>query len=111
MLKWIGAALLVSTLTVAGSGRIESAAASTLPAVQTSRSSQVSDRPTDVSAHRRYYHRGYYHHRYYRYGYRHYYRPYYPAYYARPYYYEPYPYYAPVVPFPFGFSIGFGPWW
>lgn len=112
-MKWVSTAALAMMVMVVGPGRMESnAIAAPLPsAVPASQASDMSVRPTDISARRhvhRYYRYGYrpYGYRYHRYGY----RPYYPRYYARPYYYEPYPYYGPA-PLPFGFSFGFGPWW
>jgi hypothetical protein len=92
MTRWIGAAVLAFTLMFSGSAAIHSAAAaSRQAAVQKQEASQA----TDLSARRRIR----------RYAYRPHYRP---TYDDRPEYYRPYPY---VVPAPFPFGLGFGPWW
>lgn len=95
-MTWIGAAGVAVALLFAGTGRIESASAAPLQvAVHALQPSKASDKPTDVSAHRRYH----------RYGYRRYARPYDPYYYGRPHYYAP----APFFPFPPFFGYGW-PW-
>jgi hypothetical protein len=95
MKRWIGAAIVVGVVALAGPASAKSVTAAQLQAApQKAHARQA----TDISARRYYRH---YHH----YGYRPYYRPYY---YARPYYYRPYPYYAPA---PFTFGFGFGPFW
>jgi hypothetical protein len=95
-MKWIGAAVLATTLIFAGAGRIDCATAAPLQAaVQASQPSNAGDKPTDVSARRRDHRHG--DHRYD--------RPYDPYYYARPTYYAP----APFFPFPPFFGYGW-PW-
>jgi hypothetical protein len=90
MARWIGG-LILAVLISGGSAEIHSAAASRQAAVQKQDASQA----TDLSARRRVR----------RYAYRPYDRP---AYHDRPEYYRPYPY---LLPAPFPFGLGFGPWW
>jgi hypothetical protein len=89
MMRWIGAVVLAFTLMFSGSAAIHSAAAQAH--VQKSRASKATD-PTAW-------------HRTQRYADRRYDRP---VYYDRPETYRPYPY---VLPAPFPFGLGFGPWW
>jgi len=92
MMRWIGAIVLAFTLTFSGSATIHSAAAQA--EVQKPQKPQPS-KATDLSAR----------HRTQRYADRRYDRP---VYDDRPEYYRPYPY---VLPAPFPFGLGFGPWW
>jgi hypothetical protein len=91
MRRWIGA-IILAVLISGGTAAIHSAAAeSRQAAVQKPETSQA----MDFSARRRIH----------RYAYRPYERP---TYYDRPETYRPYPY---VLPAPFPFGLGFGPWW
>jgi hypothetical protein len=88
MMRWIGAVVLAFTLMFGGSAAIHSAAA------QVKAQKPQESKATDLSAQ----------HRTQRYADRRYDHP---VYDDRPGYYRPYPY---VLPAPFPFGLGFGPW-
>jgi hypothetical protein len=96
MRRWIGA-IILAVLISGGSATIDSAAAvSPQAAVQKPAASQAMDFSARPGVARRGVHR---------HVYRRYDRPHY---YDRPETYRPYPY---VLPAPFPFGLGFGPWW
>jgi hypothetical protein len=94
MKNLIGAAIVTACLTLGGPAVLDSTAQAARVTAQAAGPVDA----TDISARRRS------HRDHYRYAY----RAYDPVYYDRPYYYRPYPY---LLPAPFTFGFGFGPWW